>query len=294
MPRQAILGALKKVINDDKLFFTDKQFLELLLKSNALRLGAKIQCTICTRYNWYELDGLDYELACRFCLGKFLPPLQSPKNIEWTYRAHGPFAKSIAQGSFTVLLTLKCIAQNHNGSITPLFSYAATKNDKILEADLTCLYKPSTWSETQTYIVHAECKSSNLFKQKDVKRMQNLAREFPNSVLVFATLNDSLKKIEIKIIRLLAEKERKKRLQGKPYSPVIMLTGIELYSLEGIPNCWRDRSGLYAKFNNRHGNYSDLLLLADTTQQIYLKLAPWHEWSEEEWTKRHQKKKART
>ncbi len=290
MSRQSVLQKLKEIIKDDKLFFTDERFLELLLKSNALRLGAKIQCPICTRYNWYELDVLDYELACRFCLSKFSPPLQSPKNIEWTYRAHGPFASSIAQGSFTVLLTLNCLSRNHNCPITPLFSYTAEKDGKVLEADITCLYKPSAWRETRTQVVHAECKSFNFFERQDVNRMKNLAKEFPGSILVFATLKDSLENSEIEIISPLVQKEHKKRLQGKPYSPVIVLTGIELFSLDHIPYCWRDRNDLYEKFHNRYGNYSDLSLLADTTQQIYLKLPSWHEWSEAEWTKRRQKK----
>jgi hypothetical protein len=125
MPRQAVLGRLKHVIKCDRLFFEAERFLEGLLQANALRLGAKIQCPICTRHNWYELNGLEYNLRCRFCLSDYSPPLNSPKDIEWTYRAHGPFASSIAQGAFTVLLTLKFLGGSHDQGATPLFSYIA-------------------------------------------------------------------------------------------------------------------------------------------------------------------------
>ena len=106
MPRQAVMGKLKYVVKSDGRFFDAEQLLEGLISANALRLGTKIQCPVCTRYNWYELNVLDYEIHCRFCLSAFSPPLKSPKEIQWTYRSHGPFATSIAQGAFTVLLTL--------------------------------------------------------------------------------------------------------------------------------------------------------------------------------------------
>ncbi len=60
VPRQAVIGRLKKVIADDGLFFDSERFLEGLLESNALRLGARIQCPVCTRHNWYELNTLVY------------------------------------------------------------------------------------------------------------------------------------------------------------------------------------------------------------------------------------------
>ena len=291
MPRQAVIGKLKKVIADDGLHFDSEDFLAGLLEANALRLGAKIQCPICTRYNWYELNTLEYELACRFCLSEFKPPQKSPKDIEWTYRAHGPFASSIAQGSFTVLLTLKFLSGNHDRGITPLFSYTAEKSGKVLEADLTCLYKRSTWRESHTYVVHAECKSFNHFEKRDVDRMKDLSEAFPDAVLVFSTLNETLDKAEIKMIGALAHAERRKRLRGIPYSPVIVLTGIELFSSRGVRECWDSRGGIYEQFQKRHFDYSDLPKLADATQQLYLEFQSWYEWSNAERAKRRAKKK---
>lgn len=288
MPRQAVLEKLKRVIKSDGLFYDAERFLEGLLSANALRLGAKIQCPVCTRHNWYELNALDYELRCRFCLSDFSPPLKSPKDIEWTYRAHGPFASSIAQGAFTVLLTLKLIGGDFDRGVTPLFSYIAEKDGRHLEIDLTCLYKPSTWREKGTYVIHAECKSFNMFERRDIERMKELAIAFPGSALVFSTLNSELQESEVKLIRNLAVAERKKRLRRKPSSHVILLTGIELFS-HRIGDNWKNKGGLYERLSQRSFELTQLEVLADATQQLYLSLPPWSEWLDTEWKKRRQK-----
>ncbi len=288
MARQAVLEKLNRVIESDELFFDSERFLEGLLSANALRLGTKIQCPVCTRYNWYQLNALDYELRCRFCLSDFSPPLKSPKDIKWTYRAHGPFASSIAQGAFTVLLTLKLLGGDLDQGVTPLFSYVAEKEGKRLEADLTCLYKSSMWRETGIQVIHAECKSFNRFERKDTKRMKELAAAFPGSALVFATLNSELQESEVKLIQDLAVAERKKRLRGKSSSPVILLTGTELFSRR-IAGHWKEKGGIYERLSQQSLELNNLSALADATQQIYLHLPSWFEWSEAEWNKRRQK-----
>ena len=289
MPRQAVIEKLKKVIDSDRLFFEPERFLERLLEANAIRLGSKVQCPICTRYNWYELNELKYELHCRFCLSDFSPPLKSPKNIEWTYRAHGPFASSIAQGSFTVLLTLKFLGKNHDHGITPLFSYRAEKDGKELEADLTCLYKPSTWRYTPTSVVHAECKSFSGFEKRDLLRMKNMSEAFPGSALVFATLKTKLEPSDVRMIQPLVLAERRKRFNGKAYSPVIILTGTELFSVRGIFDCWEGKGGLYDQLSKRSFELSALPNLADATQQLYLNLPGWYDWSEAKWRGKNRK-----
>lgn len=292
MPRQAVLEKLKRVIKSDGLFYDAERFLEGLLSANACRLGTKIQCPVCTRHNWYELNALDYELRCRFCLSDFSPPLKSPKDIQWTYRAHGPFASSIAQGAFTVLLTLKLIGGDFDRAVTPLFSYLAEKDGIHLEADLTCLYKPSTWREKGTYVIHAECKSFNRFERRDIERMKELAIAFPSSALVFATLNSELQESEVKLIRNLAVAERKKRLRRKPSSHVILLTGTELFS-HRIGDNWKNKGGLYERLSQRSFELSQLEVLADATQQLYLSLPSQSEWLHTEWDKRRQKQARR-
>jgi hypothetical protein len=289
----AVVGKLKKVISDDDLHFTGGRYLELLIKANALRLGARVQCPICTRHNWFELKSLEYTLVCKFCLSDFKPPLESPKDIEWAYRAHGPFGSSIAQGSFTVLLTLQFLAgMHHDRAVTPLFSYTATKDEAQLEADLTCLYKGNPWRDSTTYVVHAECKSFNRFEKRDVNRMRQLAAAFPGAILVFATLNDSLDAREVDIITPLAMSERRKRYRGGANSPVIVLTGVELFSLSGARNCWEGRDGIYKPFSGNYFDFSNLEMVADATGQLYLGLTSFHEWAEAERKKRPRGKKA--
>ena len=224
------------------------------------------------------------------CLTSRAPPLKSPKHIEWTYRAHGPFAASSAQGSFTVLLTLRFLGKDHmHQGITPLFSYKAEKDGKKLEADLTCLYKESTWRNAKTDVVHAECKSFSGFEKQDLIRMKGMSAAFPGSALIFATLKDSLEKKDIKMIQPFVVAERRKRLRLKPYSPVI-LTGTELFSSHRILDCWKGKGGLYDRLSERSYELSDLTKLADATQQLYLHLPDYYDWSESEWKKRKLKR----
>jgi len=289
MPRQAVYSKLQHIIDSEGLFFNADHFLSRLIETNALRLGGKIQCPICIRSNWYELNALEYKLRCRFCLSSFTPPLSSPKHIVWSYRSHGPFASSNAQGAFTVLLTLRFLRSGHDRGITPLFSYVAKKEGKCLEADLTCLYRPSTLRESSTHVVHAECKSFNRFESKDLTRMKILAGAFPGSALIFATLNDNFLAAEIKLFRALALVERKKKLRGKPHSPVILLTGNELFSSPLTPR--KNESEASRRLRERRFELSKLPELADFTQQLYLNLPSWYDWAEKEWKKKKEKSK---
>lgn len=281
LPRQAVIEKLKKIIKGDKLYFDSERFLEGLLESNALRLGARIQCPVCTRHNWYELDDIEYELNCRFCLADYSPPTKNPRAIVWTYRAHGPFASSVAQGSFSVLLTLKFLQGHHDRGVTPLFSYQAKKDGQVLEADLSCLYQKSTWHQSAMRVVHAECKSFNMFEKRDIERMKALGYAFPGAVLLFSTLKETLDSSELKIIQPMVLAERKRQLRGELYNPVVILTGTELFSVQGLESCWENRGGLFEKFHERHFDHADLASLADATQQLHLGMQSWREWSED-------------
>lgn len=289
-PWQAVISCLRKVIKEGSLFFGPEHYLERLLEVNALRLGSNIQCPICTRHNWVELDQLDYKLRCHFCLSTYEPPKDLPKDIKWVYRVYGPFALSVAQGAFTVLLTLKFLEGMHDPRITPLFSYKAYRDEKMIEADLTCLYKQSTWRDTQLDVIHAECKSFNHFEKDDISRMRILRDSFPGAALIFATLNVQLSNQEKIMISTFVLSERRKRLRGKLYSPVIVLTGNELFSLHGAPMCWMDKRGLYEHFVKSHIDLSELKELADATQQLYLSLPSFYDWERKQRIKKLNKK----
>ena len=169
--------------------------------------------------------------------------------------------------------------------IKVLLRFLATKR-KRTEGSFTCLYKKSTWREGKTDVVHAECKSFGGFEKQDLIRMKDMSEAFPGSALIFATLRDSLEKQDIKMLQRFVHAERKKRMRHKPYSPVIILTGTELFSSRGILDCWKGKGGLYDQLSERSHELSELSKLADATQQLYLHLPGWYDWSEAEWKKR--------
>lgn len=139
-------------------------------------------------------------------------------------------------------------------------------------------------------MVHAECKSFGGFEKQDVIRMKDMAAAFPGSALIFATLNHELEKRDMQMIRKFSLAERRKRLRHKPYSPVIVLTGTELFSSHGLLDCWKGKGGLYDELSERSYELSDLTKLADATQQLYLHLPNYYDWSEAEWKKRKAKR----
>lgn len=293
LPFPAVVEKLKAGPDKIDKHFRPALLLKRLIEISALLLGVKLQCPFCTRHNWYSVDTIKYKVRCKFCLSDFDLPVHDPREIAWTYRAHGPFASSNAQGAFTVLLLLRFLSGTHDRGVTPLFSYTAKKGKKELEADLTCLYRPSTWRSTRADVVHAECKTFNSFEKADFERMKFLAEEFPGSVLVFASLKTGLSKGEASAIRAIVQTQRRKRLRRQPSSHVVVLTGVELLSERGVPSCWEGKGEPQEKLISGHRSFQELAELADATQQIYLGLPGWFEWSESEREKRHARKKVK-
>jgi hypothetical protein len=69
------------------------------------------------------------------------------------------------------------------------------------------------------------------------------------------------------------------------------LTGTELFSrgIDGIGHNWKNKGGLYERLSQRSYELSQLEILADATQQLYLSLPSWSAWLDTEWNKRRQK-----
>ena len=153
------------------------------------------------------------------------------------------------------------------------------------------MYRGSGWRNKSVQVVHAECKSFNDIEAVDITRMRKLRDEFSGAVLILSVLKESLSEDERKRISALVGTERRKRLQGKEFSPIIVLTGIELFSTNRLRGCWKGRGGVYTKFEERYFDFSDLGELADATQQIYLGLPSWYEWSQEQYRKKTKKKR---
>jgi len=109
VPRQRIIQELNKVIKDDGLFLKADKFLNLLLDVKVIKLGAQIKCPICTRYNWYELNKLDYMLDCRFCLSSYEPPTCTPKDIKWSFQHIGAPRNENNSVPVKIIIGLYCL-----------------------------------------------------------------------------------------------------------------------------------------------------------------------------------------
>ena len=144
-------------------------------------------------------------------------------------------------------------------------------------------------SDSRIHIVHAECKSFDGFEQRDFERMVRLSEEFPGAALIFATLLSKLDSYSRKKLGDLALRHRKKRIIGKPFSPIIVLTEVELCSSWGAPECWKD-SPIHDEAQRTLFAESRLNVLADMTQRLHLGLPAWSQWAE---SQRETRKKRR-
>ena len=75
----------------------------------------------------------------------------------------------------------------------------------------------------------------------------------------------------------------------RPYNPVLILTGNELFGEFNISITWNELGGAYKAFS-QYGGARDILQLCDHTQQIYLGLKSWHHTWREKWERRRQRK----
>jgi len=140
------------------------------------------------------------------------------------------------------------------------------------------------------HVVHAECKSFNGFEPRDLQRMKVLAEAFPGSVLIFATMSNELRTTDVQAIRSFAVTQRRNKLRRKSSNPVIILTGTELFSERGVPKCWEDKGGKYKELIKLSFRLAEFSTLADATQQIYLGLPSYNDWSDAERKKKRQKR----
>ena len=236
----------------------------------------KIQCLVCTKHSWYSVKGSDYELQCPQCLTQFSFPSDF-KKVKWAYRTVGPFSSSNqADGAYTVLLTLRFFWKIifSDSEMTPLMSFTGKKDEMEMEADLALFFQESKSRHAKTYLIFAECKTFNSFRKKDTDRMIGLGKEFPGAVLVFAKLEESLSNEEKKMLCPLVSRSRRNRMNGRPFNPILILTGMELISEEHFYQNWKKAGNIHTKLAESCIG-ANLLELCDFTQQIYLDMDPW-------------------
>jgi hypothetical protein len=190
----------------------------------------------------------------------------------------GPFSlPQQAYGVYSVLLTLRFFACQLDGATTPMLSFTANKGTSSIEADLGMFFQRSKYAPSRTGLIFAECKTFAYFRKKDAERMLTLAKEFSGAVLVFATLRKSLTSAEKRLLRPVVNRGRKYWQAERPYNPVLILTGNELFTDDDPRQVWRDLGGIHAAHAHSWGDERDLVSLADDTQQIYLEMKPWRE-----------------
>ena len=288
--KDALWPRLEKVANSSRFPTNTIAILKSLTAIDAFRLGLKIHCTVCGRPSWYSITDIDYRLRCQKCAERFDLPAHSPNDLKWAYKTFGAFSlPGQADGAYAVLLCLRFFSQVLDVATTPILSFIARRAGVELEADLGLLIRESRFSSTRVETVFCECKTYGPFKDRDVERMMTIADHFPGAVLVFATLRRSLEESEKRRIRTLANKGRRYWKAERPYNPVLVLTGNELFAEFGIHEAWEKVGGKHATLASQFRGLDNLIEVCDATQQLYLDLKPWQEWLHERWERRRLK-----
>lgn len=239
-----------------------------LIDKNIIQFGVELQCTLCNQHSFYTLAEFQEVVKCAVCHNRFNTPAHNPDDISWSYRGIGTFSRNNkSEGIISVLLTLRffriCLQTD---SITPLLNFEIHKDEKIEnEVDFALFYSKYKNGHSTPDLFFCECKTEIDFGRKDIERMEKLAKLFPGSVLVFATLKDQLSEIEKKMISTLAKKFRK-GLGSRPINPILILTKNELMS-------WLTYDLKIKHLIIPHMQFSDDIgHLCDVTTQHYLGL----------------------
>ena len=283
-----------------------------LVDRTAVELGLEVRCEKCSSWSWFALNKLGYQLQCSLCLQSTAFPCAEPgnsKKARWAYRVVGPFAlPDYARGGYAAALSLRCLAavvgQLDRGQMTWCAGRELDLNGgPKVEADFIVWYQRRGITRDDqssvTDIVFGEAKSfgGDSFRTKDVTNLKAIAQRFPGSVLVFATMRQpgDMSTDEIRAIRTLAlwgrepiEREMRTR------APVVVLTGIELFSGFSLEETWRKRGGRHAALVDATWPRTDnLRVLADVTQQLYLGVPSYADWATAKWDAIHERRRAR-
>jgi hypothetical protein len=262
--------------------------LDAFIEANMFRLGLVLTCTNCRKKNWFGIEHLKERLTCERCL-KTYPFPQGSLNFQqtpWQYRVVGPYSvPNYAEGAYSTVLALSVFARRlggHDSNIT----YATGLDFKIeedapFEVDFTFWYQRSRMfgREEEPVLVFGEAKSFAVesFKKEDVARMRKLADIFPGAFMVFATLKDEFSATEKTGIGHFALWGRERLRDGRPRTPVIVLTATELFCNWDLEQTWEALGGQRANFVTPAAvRLDNLWTLADLTQQIYLDLPDPH------------------
>lgn len=279
---KTLWAEIQKISNSEKWPRDPHRLLESLVEKNILRIGVEIKCPICQQKSWYSISSLDYTFTCPVCLNCSSIPSHSPQEIKWSYRSYGAFnLPHRAYGVYSVLLTYLFFLKTMDGATTPIFSFNLENANRKIESDLCLYFREAGFSGTKKHLIFAECKTYNRFKKDDMQRMKVISKEFPGSVIVFATLNQSLTKKEKRLLTPFVLNGRKLWKDNKTVCPVLVLTATELFapSRFGTPY---PKGVANSKLKDLPFMQHKLLHLCDFTQQLYLDLPSWYDWFQQQ------------
>jgi hypothetical protein len=104
-------------------------------------------------------------------------------------------------------------------------------------------------------------------------------------------LSERLTKQEIRLIKSLANRSRRRLLSRRPHSPVLVLTATELFAdIHGLHDAWKQKGGMHGELALKHHLLWDLTNLSDLTQQLYLGMPPQDEWIKSQWDQRYERR----
>jgi hypothetical protein len=298
-----------------------------LVEKNAVELGLELRCSKCSSWSWYSLNQLDYKVNCSLCLREFGFPIIEPSNknnSRWAYRLIGPFAlPDYASGGYAASLAIRFFAGVLGGHDSSDVTWSSGQeltfpDGKKIESDFILWYqrKALFGNNHPTDVVFGEAKSfgrsdskppsygrkklkkEDVFREEDVTRMKILAEAFPGAVLVFATMKEAgdMSKDELARIRKLAEWGREYVKESRrSRAPGILLTGTELFAGYSLSTTWKAMGGKHEELSSfGYIRLNNLRVLADLTQQLYLRMPSYIDWAEKKWKARRERKEKST
>lgn len=253
--------------------------LQPLVDIGALRLGLSVQCDHCRKWNWYDLDEVGTQVTCERCLSVFsFPQGQLPPRTAWRYRVVGPYAvPKLAGGAYTCLLTLRFLREAFGAAPAMTFTTAfdLAKDGERLETDLFVWHDRDIGGRRLAgpNLLVGECKgfAEDAFKQADVDRLRRLGEWLPGAYLVAACLKSVLSDEEKgRLVDLCQWGWARPRTDGSPASPVIVITGADLFDPDGME---RGLRRMPDPGNTAKTGPWTLLEFATATQKGYLHLS---------------------
>jgi hypothetical protein len=251
--------------------------LDRFVEDGILQLGLSVRCPFCTQKNWYSLDEVGSHVRCSRCVKEFPYPQGQSNATPWEYRVVGPFATPhFARGGYSVALTLRFLDDGFSSmnGFTYSTGLELRRDGQAVETDFFAWHNQQGFGRApkNPITLVGECKSlgSDSFKKHDIERLKTLSALIPGTYLVASTMKDILSAGEMKRLRALAKWGWN---QPRP-SPLIVLTGLELFGDGPFSHTWEIAGGRPAEAIERYRYIFDFPTLAAASQEVHLGMEP--------------------